>query len=469
MDITFQYDSAESDGFLESLPIELISTIFVHYVHSIPTTSPLTLGKICRRWRYIAWSTPELWTELTMDSLHSTSETHIELAEEWLGRSGSLPLSIKYSSYQKGTGDIDEEPIEADSEMLAYSQRMLKVLSRCSDRWHTLSLVLPSNVIEEIGTLTRPPSMLHSLSLEARRVDVDEFRLHARYPSITVTFLKCSPKIVDISFLKVSLDWTTVTVLNIKIVNIAEVACIFQDAQNLSECTLEAVHAYGTRITTIRESNVVVCPHLTSLVIFFASVTSQELFCSAISLPALKYLTFVGMEDNDTELSMDGLISFLSRSSCALVNLEIDEADFHSGSLIDLAPLLSSLTELYIWSSDDRISYEKDAFYELLADPTRVPTHVLPSTPYTAYPMLPCLEIYDWHGCKPYPWLTVPGLLNPVSPNGFQHRRPLQLVKIHCTDMPGRMLYIPQVVVRLSEECDDVEFDLSVVSDWDSP
>ena len=68
-----------------------------------PSSIPLALGSICSRWREIAWSTPGLWSSLVvcvsgkLDS-HMATTSSIMIAQEWLARSGQLPLSIRIFS-----------------------------------------------------------------------------------------------------------------------------------------------------------------------------------------------------------------------------------------------------------------------------------------------------------------------------------------------------------------------------------
>ena len=61
---------------------------------------PLSLGVICSYWRDIAWSTPSLWSSLVV-RVTSKHDPHIiaGIAQEWLARSGQLPLSIRISAY----------------------------------------------------------------------------------------------------------------------------------------------------------------------------------------------------------------------------------------------------------------------------------------------------------------------------------------------------------------------------------
>ncbi|KIM39382.1 hypothetical protein M413DRAFT_198590 [Hebeloma cylindrosporum] len=62
--------------------------------------APLKLGWVCRRWRQLAWATPDLWTTLyvgiTPSISLSTAESLTGLLSEWLGRSRALPLTIHF-------------------------------------------------------------------------------------------------------------------------------------------------------------------------------------------------------------------------------------------------------------------------------------------------------------------------------------------------------------------------------------
>src|SRR5258708_4803368 len=62
--------------------------------------APLKLGSVCRKWRQLAWATPDLWTTLHIgikpSMMHSTAESLPGLLREWLTRSGALPLTIYF-------------------------------------------------------------------------------------------------------------------------------------------------------------------------------------------------------------------------------------------------------------------------------------------------------------------------------------------------------------------------------------
>ncbi|KAJ7171981.1 hypothetical protein C8R46DRAFT_1084418 [Mycena filopes] len=78
------------------IPPELVAEIFLHCIDFEPVTpdvdtAPLVLTRVCRRWRAIALSTPELWSYLVVP-IHP-SEAEIAMCQMWLSRARSTPLS----------------------------------------------------------------------------------------------------------------------------------------------------------------------------------------------------------------------------------------------------------------------------------------------------------------------------------------------------------------------------------------
>lgn len=56
--------------------------------------APLLLGSVCRRWRTIALSTPWLWASFALTIREDCLKSHVLLANTWLSRAGTCPLSI---------------------------------------------------------------------------------------------------------------------------------------------------------------------------------------------------------------------------------------------------------------------------------------------------------------------------------------------------------------------------------------
>ena len=103
--------------FLRLLPPEIISIIFELCTPSWslhPTDPadydrealPLKLGSVCSGWRKIAWTTPTLWASASLFPTRCKINSQVSLLDEWLGRSGDLPLYISLYSDNKIPGIV---------------------------------------------------------------------------------------------------------------------------------------------------------------------------------------------------------------------------------------------------------------------------------------------------------------------------------------------------------------------------
>ncbi|KAJ7832824.1 hypothetical protein B0H13DRAFT_1734586 [Mycena leptocephala] len=86
-----------------TLPNEITSEIFIHFLPIYPLRSPIAgilsptnLTQICRQWREVALATPALWRAMDVilyDHLHPFKQ-EFAIFDIWLSRSCSCPLSI---------------------------------------------------------------------------------------------------------------------------------------------------------------------------------------------------------------------------------------------------------------------------------------------------------------------------------------------------------------------------------------
>ncbi|KAJ7659253.1 hypothetical protein DFH06DRAFT_1406377 [Mycena polygramma] len=84
-----------------TLPNELVSEIFLHFLPIYPSCPPLTGGlspnnllQICRKWREIALATAALWRAVLLSFMHDEKK-QAPAVQAWLSRSGCYPLSIE--------------------------------------------------------------------------------------------------------------------------------------------------------------------------------------------------------------------------------------------------------------------------------------------------------------------------------------------------------------------------------------
>ncbi|KAJ7663178.1 hypothetical protein DFH06DRAFT_1128511 [Mycena polygramma] len=88
-----------------TLPPEVTSRIFLECIEPRPSTNsaPLLLLRICKSWRTIALSSPELWSKLQISSAFPPAMSSRDIAgiiDEWLGR--ACAVSIALSFYEPG-------------------------------------------------------------------------------------------------------------------------------------------------------------------------------------------------------------------------------------------------------------------------------------------------------------------------------------------------------------------------------
>lgn len=146
--------------FLRLLPAEIISAVFEFCTPSwtlyndtsncTNEPNPLKLGSICTRWRRIAWRTPTLWASLSLYITPKNYSSQILLLDEWISRSGDLPLLLNLSS------DDEQSWSEPDAPTAA-----LEVIKRYSSRWRWLHLQLPTSCY---ASLPGPETLLPLLT-----------------------------------------------------------------------------------------------------------------------------------------------------------------------------------------------------------------------------------------------------------------------------------------------------------------
>ncbi|KAJ7717706.1 hypothetical protein B0H16DRAFT_1897838 [Mycena metata] len=156
-----------------TLPNEIVSEIFLHFLPVYPETPPIigssspnVLGHICRKWREISLSTPALWRGITLSlSNGKRFDQKFRLLEIWLQRSGSCLLSIHINLR---VDDMDPDDDGADlgddgaTNLVDTFDLFTHAIAAHSARWEYLRLYSRSHPFPSI---TGPLPFLRALTM----------------------------------------------------------------------------------------------------------------------------------------------------------------------------------------------------------------------------------------------------------------------------------------------------------------
>ncbi|KAF7367728.1 hypothetical protein MSAN_00836700 [Mycena sanguinolenta] len=211
---------------MRRVPEDVLREIFVA---CLPTThiavidiaeAPLLLGRICKRWRVVAYSTPMLWTSIHIAPLRSCGDRGMAgffpqlqpVIEQWLERGTPRPLTVSL---------VERDCIWSDPEFYATSLlrnflHRLSHLSLCGDirlllpllRLGPESLPLLENIyIIATGTVpfTEYPDAMNLLQLPSittmtLRVMANPLSLPLKWSQLTDLSLQCSRYSLDSTF-----------------------------------------------------------------------------------------------------------------------------------------------------------------------------------------------------------------------------------------------------------------------------
>ena len=428
----------DHSSIFDRLPVEVMSIIFAFYASKlVRKTSPFTLGAVSKRWREIAWTTPEIWTDLLLYKPRTRKmATCIQLAKDWLSRSGALPLFISVH-ISSADGELQLDQLIS----------LVDTLNQHCHHWYSLDLDLPPEALCRLDVSASMSPTVYRLALAP---DSDgEFRI----PGLS----RLKPRVVEIHCIQLthdSLDWSNLTSCTIAHLQVDRILEIFRAAPHLSQCRFEYVKKLDTSLGT-EEIDHVTSSRLDSLVVEFSCGEAASDFLDNVTLPAL---TDLGIHGDRCELHHEPLISFLNRSSCGLKTLSVQEPDYSDQGLVNILRSTPSLEELFI--RDGFVDEAEVDLHRAFID--HLPTEETP-VPVSTQPLLPLLRTFVWAGQGPYPWSLLKNFLVPLS-KGSRRRRPLTSIDIQCSRNEDEPIpYIGQdIITEISKYTDEVEFALYI-------
>ncbi|KDR86022.1 hypothetical protein GALMADRAFT_398637 [Galerina marginata CBS 339.88] len=221
---------------IDRFPVEISSRIFsltinhpdtIHARTKKQTKGPLFLGAVSRAWRAIAWTTPQLWAFIHVKISPKTMAMKTELANEWLARSGQLPLTIVVSWMKKQTSgaSVSIDPL-------------IDTINSYANRWRSLEVKLPFT----------PLSRLFSNPVHQNQLEVLKISCLPQRPAPTDTPIFANvnlhPQRVQLVYLpldSINLRWDKMTHLDVDEPFIDQCLEILSHAPHLQYCTFSDI------------------------------------------------------------------------------------------------------------------------------------------------------------------------------------------------------------------------------------
>ncbi|KAJ3570921.1 hypothetical protein NP233_g4091 [Leucocoprinus birnbaumii] len=370
------------------LPVDIVEEIFYHCLpvaHNAVTSvhePPLVLGRVCKTWRQVAYSTPRLWTSIHIVAILSGRSTYLEERDAelggisaWISRSGALPLSISI---------FHDDPLpQWPGQSLEYQiQPYLDTLYSQLHRWKSiyftfrdinwtdiLSRIHSEDVplLEELQIIDNIASMGWTVSSE----DVDIISAFSRQDGVL-----CAPRLRSLSLphyiahtLSKDMRWERITSLDITYHHIpflGDFGRIAIQCSNLTHLTIAFTPVWSTfqgsdpwPSSFIGETDplspplLIPLPSLQYLSILARPANDDGVYqtLTALSTPALRHLTWqrpsVDPLDPPVESRMvESFEVFVARLVNPLEELHLILDFVCETTLIDILSLVPSLKRL---------------------------------------------------------------------------------------------------------------------------
>ncbi|KAJ7015960.1 hypothetical protein C8F04DRAFT_1168253 [Mycena alexandri] len=292
---------------MRRLPQDILQDIFIaclpttHNALIHPRHAPLLLSLVCQRWRWVAHSTPKLWSSFhipslsgsdgseldrPMDVLATSTSAFADMVEAWLDRSRTCPLSISFGNPSR---------FVTASDILLLNQ-----LHNASHRIHHLDLYSPSDIFEQVPWLNAETLVPEVLSISAPVIRPAEPELWAavnvlRSPNLRRVLLQ-----IGADGLTLPLPWSDLTDLALSCyvrgpphgprggLDYTGSLQLLRRCPNLVRCQLEI-----TAEAPFTASSAITLLYLQIFIIAFSYGGLKELapVIQCLVLPAIRYLT----------------------------------------------------------------------------------------------------------------------------------------------------------------------------------
>lgn len=376
---------------LQGLPPEILSEIFISWLHlpstnSSRTQNPILLSHVCGSWRAIALGTPRLWTHPHL-TLHTdqVTDNHRDILSEFLDRSNPHPISLWLATYPEYSATRD-----------AY--KLLDAVLPFADRVLSLALDLPNFAHYALQSTYRPMitkfPLLESVDIAVRNAGekVDHFRTPILDAAPRLRELVLSGGSVDGCdgyFLRCfALPWSQLTTLHAEnVFNSPTQAChILCQCTSLERCSLSVpTWHHGDTVHTLPVSTL---SHLYEMEIAFEGHAQgfSAFFFQPLQLPGLTTLDLTAPLGHDIREAMLYQTVLFDKVGTTLTHLRIINLHLNP---VDVIPFLGALPVLVSLSFELCHVATDDLFFDALVYEGSI-------SPIPLVPSLQHLEILEY-------------------------------------------------------------------------
>jgi len=382
---------------IQLLPAEVVSDIFEFCLPDFYTfdakceiqpvsVTPFLLGAICRRWREIAWTTPSLWSRLHLHFSGQNFRSLTDLAEQWLLRSGELPLSIRVSCEPKSSSKTALF-VAAKEQLIA----LIKVFNLYSVRWINLDIRIPTSFFEYFAL-----GGLHTSSLESLYIDPPDGQSDNGH---TIWF-QSSPLLKKVHLSSVYLksiqaQWDNITHVYASSFYVDECLQIIERSPRLICCKFSVI--IGGEAPYPMPDAPLVAQSLRFLHVGHERSVSAAFFFDKLTLPALEEFIYEASEKN---IELPSFLSLLERSSCQLQAFTLKHTEVSEDDFISLLERMPTLRRLTIDIHNLAVPILRNPVLERLYTPS---TTKGGSGQY----ILPALERLQYEGPQSFSWINL--------------------------------------------------------------
>ncbi|KAK1229541.1 hypothetical protein PQX77_007367 [Marasmius sp. AFHP31] len=303
---------------------------------------PWTLGQVCRRWRRLAISLPDLWTtiDINWDGILMGERAQLFLERRlslFLQRSSDRPLSISW--YQDSCLD----------------RVLLSMLCSVSFRWKAATIRTGTKGLRQLSVYSGLFSNLARLHLHFE----EGMLLEQGETDAPFSTFRTAPALRELSLfgnddsiphrLNTQIPWHQITRFSVKDFSPINIRTILPLLVNVEECILDSFDHSGGSLTL----SPTILPHLHLLYVYPPTVDAAMSFFQSLTLPKLRSVE-LGIFDGPAGIA-DSFVQLLERSSC-----QLEKASLYYLDEVDLVRVLQSPRMHYVNTMDLCGSYLDD-------------------------------------------------------------------------------------------------------------